>query len=132
MKNYSKQREEVLKAVKELRNHPTAEEIYSKVKEYNSTASMGTVYRNLKELTEKGVINKIITSNGPDRYDYPMEEHNHVICEICNEIFDLDYSFKSKELKILIKNKTDVETSLNNISIFGICKECRNKISKDI
>ena len=56
MKNYSKQREELLLVLEKLKIHPTAEEIYQKLKDNNSTSSRGTVYRNLKDLVEEEII----------------------------------------------------------------------------
>ena len=59
MKNYSRQREEVIKFIKSSYSHPTAEEIYERVKDNKSTSSRGTVYRNLKNLVQKNKILKI-------------------------------------------------------------------------
>ena len=59
MRNYSKQREEILNVVKEMRNHPTAEEIYEISKETIPNISLGTVYRNLNTLVNEKLIRKI-------------------------------------------------------------------------
>ena len=60
MKNYSRQREEIIKVIKDSYNHPTAEEIYMTVKAKDPAVSRSTVYRNLGLLVENGFINKIL------------------------------------------------------------------------
>ena len=80
MKNYSRQREEIIKTVKESYNHPTAEYIYKSVKTKDPAVSRSTVYRNLGLLVENKLIIKISMLVGPDRYDYVKEPHNHAIC----------------------------------------------------
>ena len=63
MKNYSRQREEIIKVVKEFCTHPTAEEIYMVVKAKDPAVSRSTVYRNLGVLVENNIINKISMKN---------------------------------------------------------------------
>ena len=53
MKNYSKQRDDLLSILKNSKSHPTAEELYEKVKEKIPNVSRGTVYRNLKDLSTR-------------------------------------------------------------------------------
>lgn len=128
MKNYSKQREELLLVLKKLRIHPTAEEIYQKLKDEKSTASRGTVYRNLKDLVEENIIWKIPISDGPDRYDYPYENHNHIVCKMCGKVRDFNFNFISKKVLEEIKNQTGMDTNLETIITYGFCKDCMNKL----
>ena len=128
MKNYSKQREELLLVLKKLRIHPTAEEIYQKLKDEKSTSSRGTVYRNLKELVDEEIIWKIPVTDGADRYDYPYENHNHIVCKICGEVRDFNYDFNSKKVLEEIRNQTGMDTKLETIITYGICEDCINKL----
>ena len=86
MSNYSKQREIILGVIKELKTHPTAEELYIAVTKKDNKISKSTVYRNINILLESGQIKKISNPVGPDRYDYVSIPHNHVICEKCGKI----------------------------------------------
>ena len=51
----TRQRQLVLDAVRELDDHPTADEVYLRVREKDEHVSRGTVYRNLHILVESGV-----------------------------------------------------------------------------
>ena len=126
MGNYSKQREEIIAIIKELYNHPTAEEIYFLTKQKDSAVSRSTVYRNLGRLVEKGVITQIPVSNGPDRYDYieNRKKHGHAVCIKCGKLYDFDYNFESMRKTIL--EQTGIQIMDDGIVVKGICKECKN------
>lgn len=127
MKNYSRQREEIIKVVKELYTHPTAEEIYMIVKAKDPGVSRSTVYRNLGDLVENNVINKISMLVGPDRYDAVKEFHNHAICTKCGKVFDFEYNFEYEKIRNAIEKQTGVEISNKGIVLDGICSSCKNK-----
>ena len=126
MKNYSRQREEIIKVIKDSYNHPTAEEIYMIVKAKDPAVSRSTVYRNLGLLVETGMIKQISMKVGPDRYDYIREPHNHAMCTKCGKIFDFEYSFEYEELGKIIKEQTGIEISKDGIAFEGICDSCKN------
>lgn len=127
MANYSKQREEIIEIVKELYNHPTAEEIYFLTKQKDSAVSRSTVYRNLNVLANMGMINQIAVSNGPDRYDYVPErkKHGHAICSKCGEMYDFFYDFDMEPLKNSIFRQTRINEIDEGIVIKGICSSCQ-------
>lgn len=131
MRNYSKQREDVLNAIKELKNHPTAEEIYSKVKENNSTASKGTVYRNLKNLVIDKKIIKISKIEGPDRYDLVNYPHYHAICASCGKVFDFVYDFDVANIRKSLKKQIGENIDINDFSLQILCDKCKNKLQKN-
>lgn len=126
MKNYSKQRTEILDVLKKSYSHPTAEEVYEEIKKINSTASRGTVYRNLGLLVENKIIMKIPIKNGPDRYDFLKTEHDHIICDICEKVFDFEYDFDFEKIQQEVRKQTGVTISKNSIMMHGICEHCKN------
>lgn len=127
MKNYSRQREEIIKVIQNSYNHPTAEDIYMIVKSKDPAVSRSTVYRNLGLLVDNNIINKISMIIGPDRYDYIREKHNHAICMNCGKIFDFEYDFEYEKLKENVLKQTGVEISEKGIALDGICNSCKNK-----
>lgn len=127
MKNYSKQREEIIGVIKELYNHPTAEEIYFLTKYKDSAVSRSTVYRNLNALVENGLVNQIAISGGPDRFDYvaDKDEHGHILCVECGKLADFYYNFDIENLKSSVISQTEMQISKNGIMIKGICNSCK-------
>lgn len=127
MEKYSKQREEIINLLSNTKSHPTAEEIYSILKENGSTASRGTVYRNLNQLIEKGTVIKISIQDGPDRFDYIKEKHNHIICLKCGKVFDYFYDLNENKLKKDALEQTGVEIVDNTFTLKGICNDCKTE-----
>ena len=128
MKNYSKQRDDLLSILKNSKSHPTAEELYEKVKEKIPNVSRGTVYRNLKDLVDEDYIIKISMADGADRYDYIHKKHNHVICKYCGKVKDFEYDFDSKKAKLSVLEQTGMESLLDGIIVYGICEKCKGKL----
>ena len=129
MNNYSKQREIILKIIKQLK-HPSIEEIYDKVHEVNPSISKSTVYRNINVLLTNKTIKKIKILTGPDRYDLVKEEHYHVICKECGKVYDFLYHFEQDELTKTVLSQTGVKTNIDSITLYGICKDCKSKESE--
>ena len=122
----TKQREEVLNAVKILCNHPCAEDVYNCVLENNPNISKGTVYRNLNLLSELEEISKIqMPGNEPDRFDVRIDEHNHAYCRVCKSLFDIDLDDSLKVNKKIEESGFKVEKS--QLILTGICKKCLDK-----
>ena len=121
MKNYSRQREEIIKVVQESHDHKTAEEIYMIVKAKDPAVSRSTVYRNLGLLVENHIIDKISMLVGPDRYDYITKPHNHAICTKCGKVFDFEYKFEYEKIRELVIKQTGVEISNKGIALEGLC-----------
>ena len=126
MRNYSKQREEILSVLKQMNAHLTADEIYEKVKKNNSTVSKSTVYRNLKELVDEKIIWKISINDSQYKYDYPKKEHNHVICIKCGKIIDIDCILDNNILENKISQEIGINAQIQTISIYCVCDECKN------
>lgn len=131
MKNYSRQREEIIKVVQKLYTHPTAEEIYMIIKAKDPSISRSTVYRNLSELVQNNIINKISMTIGPDRYDAVRKIHNHAICIKCGKVFDFEYDFEYEKIKKAIQEQTGIEILDKGFALEGICNFCKTNIRRD-
>ena len=85
----TKQREAVLRALREMHSHPTAEEVHGVVRESLPHVSLGTVYRILASLVSEGQAVALTLMDGPRRYDLPGPAHHHVVCKQCGAIADV-------------------------------------------
>ncbi len=121
---FSKQREILLNEVMNSHLHPTADSIYTSLKKDNPGLSLGTVYRNLSQLTENGYISKLSIPNQSDRYDKNIKPHAHLICERCNNIYDIESETISKFINDL-SNEENLSILNYDIVLQGICKTCK-------
>lgn len=120
------QRALILNVVRKLRGHVSAEEVYNCIKLEHPSVGKGTVYRNLNILAEEGEIRKIEIPEGPDRFDFTIEDHYHVRCVRCNQVFDVDMDIVA-DMKTRIKDTHGIKFLDYDILFKGICPECQEK-----
>ncbi len=120
----TKQKEAILAAVCTMRNHPTADEIYHKLKKDNERLSLGTVYRNLSAFTENGDIRKVSVPGFGDRFDFRLDEHEHMYCEKCGRVYDVNINFSVNDV---LSNKNNVKITGYKLMLYGLCENCNDK-----
>ena len=124
--NYSKQREVILKTLREHPVHPTADELYAVLKSEIPSISLATVYRNLNLLAEKGIIKKIECLCGSSHFDHNIHRHYHFICNKCNKIYDISGDVAG-DIEMNASAATGLEITDHDISFRGICTACQHK-----
>lgn len=117
------QKELVLKAVRSMKRHVNADEIYEYLHKDYPNIGKGTVYRNLNILSEEGEIRRVEVSDGPDRFDFTLENHYHVRCVKCNKVFDVDMD-EIPDIMSRIKDTHGMKFLEYDIVFKGICPEC--------
>lgn len=118
------QKELVLEAIRSLRSHVTADEVYAVIQKQHPSVGKGTVYRNLNILAQEGKIRKVEIPNAADRFDFTLEEHYHVRCIKCNAVFDVDMDI-ADDLSKHIHDTHGIEFLGYDILFKGICPECQ-------
>jgi len=83
------QRQVILRELKKVNVHPTADEIYMMVRRIIPHISLGTVYRNLEILSAMGLVQKLEYSGNQRRYDGNAENHHHIRCVSCGMVADI-------------------------------------------
>lgn len=127
---YSKQREIILKYVKSVNTHPTAETIYEEVRKKDDKISLGTVYRNLEKLYQNGDIKRIKMANTKDRFDGFTDNHYHGICTKCGKLVDIFVDYY-KDIDKYVSKSTGIDILSHDITFNVICPECK-KIREDL
>lgn len=127
---YSRQRELVREVVLTNKIHPTADKVYNMLHEENPNISLATVYRNLNLLAHEGVIAKITTPYGGDRFDGDVTEHYHMICTACGEVFDSSISLLN-EIDEKVKSITGFHVQSHQLILYGICENCSGLVDAD-
>ena len=118
------QRALVLQAVRDMRGHMTADEVYEYICKKHPTVGKGTVYRNLSILADEQEIKKVEVPEGPNRYDFNVTEHYHLTCVKCNRIFDVDMDAMPDIMK-KVHNTHGMDFLTYDIWFKGICSECK-------
>ncbi len=121
---YSRQRELILKTLRENGIHPTAEQLYEFIRQEEPTISLATVYRNLNLLAENGVIKRIDGLEGTTHFDHQTHDHYHFICTKCHRVFDVPYEI-APDLAESASKETGLNITSYDIAFRGICKDCQ-------
>jgi len=127
----SKQREIIHEILMSDESHPTAEAIYEQARAIVPDISLGTVYRNLKFLSDRGVITTVKIGDNTVHYDANLDQHHHMVCDRCGAILDIkvdETMFSS--LSQYFKNM-DLRLTRNPILFHGICKDCQELMKED-
>ena len=115
----------VLNAVNELKNHPTADEVYNLIAKEHPSVSRATVYRNLNKLAEEGQLARRVIPGGADRFDYRTDDHYHVRCLKCDRVSDVDMK-RLGDLEKQINDAHGFEINSHDVVFTGICPDCKN------
>lgn len=118
------QRQIVLNTVLKMRNHPTAESVYEEVIKEHPSISKATVYRNLNQLAQQKAILRVPIPNGADRFDYHTEQHYHLRCIKCGEVYDVQMPYQT-QLIHQVEDSYGAEIIHHQILFEGICNKCK-------
>lgn len=121
---YSRQRELVLRTLRENLVHPTADYIYNLLRTEMPNISLGTVYRNLSQLAESGEIVKIPGLDGAVHFDHNTHKHFHFICIKCNKVYDIPTTI-APDLEQKVLEQTGLNVTKSELSLKGICPSCQ-------
>jgi Fur family ferric uptake transcriptional regulator len=104
----------------------TADEIYQLVRARLPRISLGTVYRNLKILSQLGIIQKLEVAGGQKRFDAKTRDHYHMRCLDCASIEDAPIKVQI-DLDHLLEGLTEYEIIGHRLEFLGFCPNCRRK-----
>lgn len=121
---YSKQRELILKTLRENPIHPTADEIYQLLRHELPNISLGTVYRNLNQLSESGEVMKITGLDGSVHFDHNTHKHYHFICNKCNKVYDIPAK-DVPDIEHSVSEHTGLYISECELVLKGLCRDCQ-------
>lgn len=123
-KNFRK-RTAILSFLRQTKEHPSAEMVFSHLKAEIPDLSLGTVYRNLSMFKEQGTIISLGTVNGVERFDGNIEPHVHFVCTGCNAVEDLPQIQVPEELNRQVNQETGGEVDMCHLTFTGRCKNCK-------
>lgn len=125
----TKQRELVHKILCE-HGHLTAEQIFVLAKQELPEIAFATIYNNLKRLCDDGIIRRVHVGDGADFYDHSCQPHDHLICERCGKIVDMNPG----GLKKTIEHICCSSITCYELNAYYICERCLNveKAREDI
>ena len=119
----TRQREVVLRVIRDAHEHLTANEVFGRAKELLPSISFATVYNSLRYLKDAGHIAEISFGNGASRFDRMTHRHDHAICTSCGKLVDIEMEHPAELVKKAARQSKFRPESLE-FTLRGLCPEC--------
>ena len=125
----TRQRQTILKELKNVVTHPSADAVYEMVRKELPRISMGTVYRNLEQMAKDGLILKL-DGGGQKRYDGNPAPHYHFRCQCCDDMTDLPMK-PLDDIRKIIQSLNGFEVKTYELNFTGVCPQCKQAQQKN-
>lgn len=122
----TKQRQAVLRVIRESNEHLTANEVFENSRRILPGISFATVYNSLRYLKSEGLIGEVRFGNDASRYDRNLMRHDHAICRQCGNLVDLDLHIPGELIKEAAKISRFEAESIE-LTLRGLCPNCNEK-----
>lgn len=119
----TKQKEAVISILREMNNHPSAEEVAVKVRERYPGIGRSSVFRILSQMADNGVILRVRVPDGADRFDHRCHRHCHVKCSHCGKIVDAAECVKVENIPFF-DGMSGFKITGYSIMLEGLCESC--------
>ena len=119
----TKQREVVLRAIRDSNVHLTANEIFLAAKGLLPGISFATVYNSLRYLKEIGHIAEIRFGKGASRFDRITDRHDHALCTKCGKLVDIELELPAELVK-KAELASRFTTESIEFTLRGQCPDC--------
>ena len=127
----TKQREAILKALREAAAPKTAEEICEAVSSLYPRLALSTVYRNLERFTKAGLLEKNLFHDGVTRYALCSSRHGHyLICTACDQKIRIS-DCPLHRIESDLARDTGFSISGHDLTIYGLCPACKQQLLEE-
>jgi len=120
------EREALVRAALGRRRHFTLEELVEEAVEHDARASRATVYRGLPILIEAGILQPVLVSDEPRRFELALgrPHHDHLLCRHCGRVVE----FRSRaieDLQLRVAARHGFRLASHVHELVGDCAACR-------
>ncbi len=114
-------RQQVLERLAGREENFTAEELAAEM----APIGRATVYRTLKLLQERGLLCRVIMSDGSVSYRLSHQaHHHHLVCVSCGATEDVHLADVETVLDS-IREATDYDVVSHRLEVYGVCPRCK-------
>lgn len=120
---FTKQRQAVLRVIRESDEHLTANEVFVDARRILSSISFATVYNSLRYLKQEGLIGEVRFGTDATRYDRNLTRHDHALCNKCGKLVDMELPIPFGLLEEAA-HLSKFEAESIELTLRGLCPEC--------
>jgi Fe2+ or Zn2+ uptake regulation protein len=121
------QRRQIVEALREAGSRASARDVYRMLRTRHPSLSLDTVYRNLRILTEIGVVHQISLQSGAIfELAEDKHHHHHLVCLDCDKVVCIPYCPESQSYTAHA-SAAGFEVLGHTFEVYGRCPDCRKK-----
>jgi Fe2+ or Zn2+ uptake regulation protein len=122
----SYQRVKIYEFLKNSKEHPTVDVIYSALSPDIPTLSKTTVYNTLKVFIDKGIAMAITIDEREVRFDAEIRMHGHFKCYKCHQVYDFEMADQTADVDAL----EGFDIMERQLFYYGLCEHCNHKLKE--
>lgn len=105
----------------------TPKDVYDQMSSLYPSVSFDTIYRNLRMLSEMGVLEQVYFMEGGLRFKASCSghHHHHFICVTCERTYSVHYCPMTSEVQAQVPDKFRVLH--HRFEMFGVCAACQSE-----
>jgi Fe2+ or Zn2+ uptake regulation protein len=119
------QRLVILRELRRRARHATADEIRRAVSHELPGTAAPTIYATLDLLVELGLVRRIDAGTGASLYDARTEPHQHLVCDRCGSIEDIDVDVDAERF-LEAAARAGYTAQRAELVVHGLCPNCKN------
>lgn len=124
----SPQRVALLSAIRQRKDHPTAEMLFEELRPSIPTLSKTTVLSTMRLFQNAGLVRDVRAEEGELRFDGECAFHAHFKCRGCGVLFDIFPA--GDHVRPYVDMKAGFEVDDEQVIYYGLCPECSTNSKK--
>ena len=88
------QKQVIYSVIKELKTHPTIQNLIDELEKRGYKIGKSTVYRVMADAVDDGLVMNVYSGDKHEHYDGNTENHYHIRCKVCDRIYDSELPFQ--------------------------------------
>ncbi|MBN2092852.1 transcriptional repressor [candidate division KSB1 bacterium] len=117
----------ILEYLDQNKTHPTADMIYLELFKTVPTLSKTTVYNTMDVLQQHHLVKALSITETELRYEFQGHPHQHLLCRVCGEIFDVYWDCQRSQLTEIEGHRIESRSCY----LKGICRNCLVRMKRN-
>lgn len=122
------QKQVIYSVMKELKTHPTIQNLIDELDRRGYKIGKSTVYRVMADAVDEGLVSSVYSCDKLEHFDGNTEQHYHIRCKLCDRIYDSELAYDTRITKLGADTDEDFILVSHNLEFIGICPACKKSL----
>lgn len=121
----TRQRAAIVEALRDMGDFRSAQELHDDLRHAGQSVGLTTVYRSLQALSDDGLVDVIVRSDGEAVYRLcsAQHHHHHLVCRECRATVEIEAPAVESWAAQVARDHHYTEVS-HTVEVFGRCPDC--------